>query len=1147
MTQGNTVSPFQPLALSSSDTNQLQRIAKTILAANLDRYQRFLDVDKAKVNPNAWKLVKTSHRTRVYLERQHRPSFTPFQVNTADDNSVLQPMLCVGSTSGKLDDVMLGIVNPPSSCVNDLSQATLLSRLKLPTTANPFRSVEMKWMELNVRAKGARNHDFVYVEATGSQRLANGERVGYQLLHSVDIPEVHRLSGRVRAQLSVCSFFRQTNKTSVSVYVLGMMNPMDERVRRVVLPYFVNTLLSTFKRAPTADVSRNKLPPSPQKHDSEGRTRRESTSQEDNCVSCSTKRSWRLGKTAICNVCSGYVCNSCKVVEELSFMTPELEMTRRKVTFCSSCAIDENVTEFSFTETASQISLSSADTNELQAVAKTIVDANLNRYQHFTEINSSTWRLVKGKDQMQLYEERQWKRRRSPPLLDPAPHSELQSMLCVGSTPGTLEEVMSRISIPSFNPVQTEATSKYTNGAVTLFKVQPPTLKDPFKSVSVKWVELDVRRRSMAFIKNRDFVYVESTGIEYLPNIGRVGYHLMHSVDILQAPALPGRIRGKLSVCFIFRQENANSVSVYALWMMNSMNEQARRIIIPHFAQMLLSMFAPGTEDGKMKKFKDSLERSYSELNSLRGIKLATSRGVKLATSRGVKLSTPYFTCVTCSKRIWSIGKFTSQHSTCKLCLGHTCSTCKIEKKPKFLTSNLKETTKDVTLCFSCLGDIITAEDSDFLKTKTSQKASGLLRRMCHSVRTLKSPGWGMMKNSEPSTSFPSNFSRNPFQPISLTSADKRELQCVVKTILDANFDRYQRFSGVDSRVWKFIKAKDGMQVFSNRRGQRRSPRHLHANQVDDNAELQSLLFVGSTPGTLEDLIDGVLDSTTETEESSISDFDAAVLLPIKPPIGADPFGTFVLKWMELDVRRRSMGLVKNRDFVYVEATGTKRLPSGEQIGYHIMHSVGIPKAHALPGRVRSELSVCSFFRQSKKSVSVYSMAILDPMNDRVRQVVVPRLIKTLLSVFNTAQIGKMQKFAQTLVKRYSELDNRRSPNTDQTCITCTKRAWRLVKFTSRHNTCMVCKGYVCNTCKIDKNLKVPASDGKAGIKKVTFCFSCITDVMTATESRFSFAEDPDEDTVFNRSAYQSVWKTRLPSWSISKYNESSTSFSNTR
>ncbi|KAL3659794.1 hypothetical protein V7S43_015097 [Phytophthora oleae] len=380
------------------------------------------------------------------------------------------------------------------------------------------------------------------------------------------------------------------------------------------------------------------------------------------------------------------------------------------------------------------ITFSTDDASELQALAKTIVAANLNRYENFSDVDPSTWTLVKSRSQMRLYAERRWNRLHSIIQRDPATDPELQVMLCIGSNPGTMEDTMSRISNPDINPALSKTIfATDIDRSVVLSTIQAPTLNEPFNSVKVKWMELDVRRRAMGFIRNRDYVYIEASGVENLPGNDRVGYYLMHSVDILQAPTISGRIRGKLSVCFFFHQENANSVAVYAVWMLNPMNEQARRVIVPHFAQMILSLFTTsGINDGKMKQLRDTLGKSYSELNTL----------------RGVRLTTPYFTCVTCSKRLWAIGKFTSQHNTCKSCLGHICSSCRIEKKPKFLTSNLKKTTRNMTLCLSCLDGMITAEEPKLAKTKNPKNGAGLLRRMCHSVRTAKSPGWAIRKSS---------------------------------------------------------------------------------------------------------------------------------------------------------------------------------------------------------------------------------------------------------------------------------------------------------------------------------------------------------------------------------------------------------------
>ncbi|EGZ14413.1 hypothetical protein PHYSODRAFT_505230 [Phytophthora sojae] len=395
----------------------------------------------------------------------------------------------------------------------------------------------------------------------------------------------------------------------------------------------------------------------------------------------------------------------------------------------------------------------------------------------------------------------------------------------------------------------------------------------------------------------------------------------------------------------------------------------------------------------------------------------------------------------------------------------------------------------------------------------------------------------------------------SPFKPVTLSSIDTKQLRAVAKTILDANLHRYRRFMDVDEgRVdpneWKLVRTKDQVEVYLERpRRKAFSPFQVHPVAVQ--SALQPILCVGPTPGTLDDvMLGGVVDSTTAVSTSRTSfgnDFsDTAMLALVKDPSVLEPYTSVAVKWMELDVRRRSMGLVKNRDYVYVEMTGAKKLPNGEQVGYHVMHSVGIPQAHALPGKVRAKLSVCTFFRQvDKASVSIYSMGMMDPMSDRVRQVVVPRFVKMLLSTFKCREESTVKKLTQSLGKRYSELDNRRPSSSDNSnCITCTKRSWRLAKLSSRNNTCMICCGYICGSCRIEKKLKVPTPDMKIVTKKVAFCFSCLTDVMTANESEFSFVEDSNDAPEIPRSTYHSVWSTRLPRWN---HDEPHADFASTR
>jgi hypothetical protein len=354
MAKGKFVSPFQRMALSPADIDELEVVAKTIVEAHMDPYLQYWDVDRRKVSPKSWKLVKSRDQVRVYTERKWTQRHSPGQdYQAADDSgSELQSILCVGSIPGSLDDVMLGVTSPTlestrskASFVDDRNSAAVLSTAKEPTTEDPFTSVAVKWVELDVRRRSmglVKNRDYVYVEATGINHLPNGERLGYHVMHSVDIPQAHDLVGRVRGKLSVCSFFRQRRDDTVAVYVMGMMDPMADKVRRVVVPCFIKTLLSTLKYAHCGEMKKltqalgeryaelkNHGPPTP----------------DHNCITCMRPmRMLRFGKLinshSTCKLCFGYVCGSCKVAKKMNFVTPDLKMTRRKVTFCSSCVSD---------------------------------------------------------------------------------------------------------------------------------------------------------------------------------------------------------------------------------------------------------------------------------------------------------------------------------------------------------------------------------------------------------------------------------------------------------------------------------------------------------------------------------------------------------------------------------------------------------------------------------------------------------------------------------------------------------------------------------------------------------------------------------------------------------------------------------------
>ncbi|RLN72472.1 hypothetical protein BBJ28_00025703, partial [Nothophytophthora sp. Chile5] len=274
-------------------------------------------------------------------------------------------------------------------------------------------------------------------------------------------------------------------------------------------------------------------------------------------------------------------------------------------------------------------------------------------------------------------------------------------------------------------------------------------------------------------------------------------------------------------------------------------------------------------------------------------------------------------------------------------------------------------------------------------------------------------------------------FVVNPFPPMELSVGDKAELQGLVTAFIDEHFPRYEEYVTVDRRQadekqWKLIKAKDNIRVHAKREATTADggPRPT-LTEASDAAGIPVLLCEGTMPGNLEDTMFGVVNPTLEimrVKASYVDDLSgAAVLATITKPTPDEPLQSLVLKWMELDLPLHSTNLVKNRDYVYMEATGIVFLANGERVGYHVLHSIGLPQAHELPNRIRGNLHVCGFFRQEREhSVEVHATGVCDPGGNVMRSLLLYPVALTFLSCVKYGHCGEMKKLAWLMHKRYT-------------------------------------------------------------------------------------------------------------------------------
>uniref|UniRef100_A0AAV1T7M5 FYVE-type domain-containing protein n=1 Tax=Peronospora matthiolae TaxID=2874970 RepID=A0AAV1T7M5_9STRA len=328
-------------------------------------------------------------------------SFEPPHVTTAafsgtkqNDNSGLPRLLAVGTLRGSLDDVMYGVVSPNASSVRlrssyldeHIADCAVLREIKGPSAADPFSFLGIKWL---VRAKhrGATRivlpRDFVVLEFSGVMMRPDNSRVGFHLMHSVQLPTCRELHEHriVRANVSSCYIFEETCNNLVQMFMTASVDPRGHVLDRMAVrsaatalsncwksvscahnkklafclqnerpsaanatalasSYGSHALGSSFARSSRCGMSALRPVNESSVHETmepvSQRSDYSSTARRRQCGVCRGKLG-KLSKTLSCQLCCDQICSRCRVVRKLSSNTLNAQITQSAIDFCKKC------------------------------------------------------------------------------------------------------------------------------------------------------------------------------------------------------------------------------------------------------------------------------------------------------------------------------------------------------------------------------------------------------------------------------------------------------------------------------------------------------------------------------------------------------------------------------------------------------------------------------------------------------------------------------------------------------------------------------------------------------------------------------------------------------------------------------------------
>ncbi|KUF68455.1 hypothetical protein AM587_10011633 [Phytophthora nicotianae] len=322
----------------------------------------------------------------------------------------------VGSVPGSMDDAMYGALGATADAMrvksayerDNTTDGAVLATITAPSIAEPFRSLTVKWVELEgptidhhryhplhypVTLPGASSReDLIFLEAMGTTQLASGERVGFQLRHSVHFPQTHIRHNVRRGNMSMCTLFRDGDATtgavsegpcrgSVEVFARACLSGGNAAVRSttaqmaatgtVVLCGRMKKLAWMLaQRQPPAQqmmgfiahqtslasLTRS-MPPQKARHGSLTVTvpaaAAAATTATDAklCVTCKKRGTWfsthgkKKKPATTCQLCWRYVCSSCRLKKTVMNCATDprrddrlaTHVVQREVTLCNVC------------------------------------------------------------------------------------------------------------------------------------------------------------------------------------------------------------------------------------------------------------------------------------------------------------------------------------------------------------------------------------------------------------------------------------------------------------------------------------------------------------------------------------------------------------------------------------------------------------------------------------------------------------------------------------------------------------------------------------------------------------------------------------------------------------------------------------------
>ncbi|KAG7384554.1 hypothetical protein PHYBOEH_009418 [Phytophthora boehmeriae] len=370
---------------------------------------------------------------------------------------------------------------------------------------------------------------------------------------------------------------------------------------------------------------------------------------------------------------------------------------------------------------------------------------------------------------------------------------------------------------------------------------------------------------------------------------------------------------------------------------------------------------------------------------------------------------------------------------------------------------------------------------------------------------------------------------------VAFTKHEQRALKRMIRRMLKHTVQEFNRYAydkggAIDASRWKSVGSKDDLRVFRERESGTMSAALApaldktevlpHGSTVAPLAA-PGILMTGFARGKIENAMD-VLTTKTQEELMLMLSFmfhedvvDCAVLNTMESATETDPFHFLGVKYVV-----RKAAALKHRDSVYLEYTGYTETSRGERLGYHLMHSIELPKYPDLAAfnSVRTLQSVRYLYRQqSDDIVEVFMQGSLDLSGTVVKSAFANDSIFSMTALLACAEAKRLTQMRNA--HQLTQEQRKQEANWAALALECNMCRQKKKLFGGASiAACGVCSGFTCSRCRSDKKVFKMNNDGVLGkFLKLSVCKLCIL----AANKALSQLQEPQKYIVMSEQIHQ--------------------------